>query len=45
VRNRLHRAEELLGHGLQERRTELQVAVRLVRLLGRPDPTGGDDPA
>ncbi len=34
VRNRLHRAEELLGHSLQERRTELQVAVRLVRLLG-----------
>lgn len=33
VRNRLHRAEELLGHSLQERRTELQVAVRLVRLL------------
>lgn len=35
VRNRLHRAEELLGHPLQERRTELQVAVRLVRLLGQ----------
>lgn len=34
VRNRLHRAEELLGHSLQERRTELQVAIRLVRLLG-----------
>jgi DNA-binding PucR family transcriptional regulator len=34
VRNRLHRAEELLGHPLSERRTELQVAVRLVRLLG-----------
>jgi hypothetical protein len=34
VRNRLHKAEELLGHSLQERRTELQVAVRLVRLLG-----------
>ncbi|MGA9746847.1 MAG: helix-turn-helix domain-containing protein [Nocardioides sp.] len=36
VRNRLHKAEALLGHSLQERRTELQVAVRLVRLLGRP---------
>lgn len=34
VRNRLHKAEELLGHSLQERRTELQVAVRLMRLLG-----------
>jgi DNA-binding PucR family transcriptional regulator len=34
VRNRLHKAEEVLGHSLQERRTELQVAVRLVRLLG-----------
>jgi DNA-binding PucR family transcriptional regulator len=35
VRNRLHKAEALLGHSLQERRTELQVAIRLVRLLGR----------
>jgi len=34
VRNRLHKAEALLGHPLQERRTELQVAIRLVRLLG-----------
>lgn len=34
VRNRLHRAESILGRSLQERRTELQVAVRLVRLLG-----------
>jgi DNA-binding PucR family transcriptional regulator len=33
VRNRLHKAEELLGHSLQERRTELQVAARLMRLL------------
>jgi DNA-binding PucR family transcriptional regulator len=33
VRNRLHKAEELLGRPLQERRTELQVAVRLLRLL------------
>jgi DNA-binding PucR family transcriptional regulator len=33
VRNRLHKAESLLGHSLHERRTELQVAVRLVRLL------------
>jgi hypothetical protein len=33
VRNRLHRAEEHLGHPLSERRTELQVALRLQRLL------------
>ncbi|SFL49779.1 PucR family transcriptional regulator [Geodermatophilus ruber] len=33
VRNRLHRAEEHLGHPLPERRTELQVALRLQRLL------------
>jgi sugar diacid utilization regulator len=33
VRNRLHRAEELLGRPLQERRTEVQVALRLVRLM------------
>jgi sugar diacid utilization regulator len=33
VRNRLHKVEELLGHPLQERRTELQVAMRLVHLL------------
>ena len=33
VRNRLHKAEEHLGHPLQERRTELQVALRLQRLL------------
>jgi DNA-binding PucR family transcriptional regulator len=33
VRNRLHKAEELLGHSLGERRTELQVAARLMRLL------------
>lgn len=37
VRNRLHRAEEILGRPLQERRTELQVAIRLVRLLGDDD--------
>ncbi|WP_155354394.1 PucR family transcriptional regulator [Acrocarpospora macrocephala] len=34
VRNRLQKAEQLLGHSLQDRRTELQVAIRLVRLLG-----------
>ncbi|MDF2825962.1 MAG: hypothetical protein K0R68_3370, partial [Mycobacterium sp.] len=33
VRNRLHKAEELLGHPVGERRTELQVAARLMRLL------------
>ena len=38
VRNRLHKAEEILGHSLQERRTELQVAARLVRLLGVVEP-------
>ena len=37
VRNRLHKAVEQLGHPLSERRTELQVAARLVRLLGAPD--------
>jgi hypothetical protein len=36
VRNRLHRAEEHLGHPLTERRTELQVALRLQRLLSGP---------
>ncbi|CKI18148.1 helix-turn-helix domain-containing protein [Mycolicibacterium smegmatis] len=33
VRNRLHKVEELIGRPLAERRTELQVAARLVRLL------------
>lgn len=33
VRNRLHKVEEFLGHTLSERRTELQVAARLIRLL------------
>jgi DNA-binding PucR family transcriptional regulator len=33
VRNRLQKAEQLLGHSLHERRTELQVAARPVRLL------------
>ncbi|QNN54569.1 PucR family transcriptional regulator [Nocardioides mesophilus] len=35
VRNRLQKAEELLGRSLQGRRTELQVALRLIRLLDR----------
>jgi hypothetical protein len=34
VRNRLHRAEEHLGRPVQGRRTELQVALRLLRVLG-----------
>jgi len=34
IRNRLHRIEELLGHPVRERRTEMQVALRLVRILG-----------
>jgi sugar diacid utilization regulator len=37
VRNRLHKAEQQLGHPLQDRRTELQVALRLHRLLLAPD--------
>ena len=41
VRNRLHKAEEILGHGLQERRTELQVAVRMLRVLGHQDHADG----
>jgi hypothetical protein len=36
VRNRLHKAEEALGHPLHHRRTELQVALRLQRLLPSP---------
>jgi hypothetical protein len=39
VRNRLHKAEELLGHTLNERSTELQVAARLIRLLSQPEQT------
>ncbi len=35
VRNRLNRAQQLLGHSLQERRTELQVAVRILRSWAR----------
>lgn len=42
VRNRLHKAEELLGHPMAERRTEMQVAARLMRLL---PPTELADPA
>lgn len=38
VRNRLHKAEQLVGHPLAERRTELQVALRLRRLLFAEDP-------
>jgi len=33
VRNRLHKLEELLAHPIMERSTEVQVALRLVRLL------------
>ncbi|CAB4866040.1 MAG: hypothetical protein F2793_02310 [Actinobacteria bacterium] len=35
VRNRLHKAEELLGRSLLERRIEIQVALRLRKLLHR----------
>ena len=34
IRNRLHRIEELLGHPVSERRTEMRVALRLVRVFG-----------
>jgi hypothetical protein len=34
VRNRIRRAEEVLGYRLSERRVELQVALRLHRLIG-----------
>ncbi len=40
VRNRLHKAEQLVGHSLQERRTELQVALRLWRLLVAMETSG-----
>ena len=33
VRNRLHKVEEILGRPIQERSTELQVAMRILRLL------------
>lgn len=36
VRNRIAQAEQLLGHPLAERRTELLVALRLMRMLSRP---------
>ena len=38
VRNRLQKAAELLGRPLSERRTELQVALRLARLLTQAHP-------
>ncbi len=40
VRNRLQKAEDLIGRPLQGRRTELQVALRLIRLLDGDDPAG-----
>ena len=36
IRNRIRQAEELLGTPLINRRTELQVALRLERVLGAP---------
>jgi hypothetical protein len=33
VRNRLHKAEDQLGRSIADRRTEIQVAIRLQRLL------------
>ena len=44
VRNRLHKAEQQLGHPLQDRRTELQVALRLHRLLAEPGAGAGAGP-
>jgi hypothetical protein len=44
VRNRLQKAEQLLGRSLHERRTELQVAIRLVRLLGDRNEHGDSAP-
>lgn len=44
VRNQLHKAEQLVGHLLQERRTELRVALRLRRLLPADGTFGSDDP-
>jgi hypothetical protein len=41
VRNRLRRAEELLGRPLTTRPTELHVALRLRRVLGPPRASGG----
>lgn len=38
VRNRLQRIEKILGRPLTERPVELQVALRLCRLLGSVDP-------
>ena len=41
VRNRLARIEEILGSGLRERRTEIEVALRLRRTLhGEQNPAG-----
>jgi hypothetical protein len=45
VRNRLHKAEELLGHTLSERRTELQVAARLIRLLSNTEQVSPSSPS
>jgi DNA-binding PucR family transcriptional regulator len=33
VRNRLHKAEELLGRSLLDRRIEIQVALRIRKLV------------
>lgn len=43
IRNRIRQAEELLGTPLTTRRTELQVALRLERVLGAPHLTGPQD--
>lgn len=43
VRNRLHKASQLLGRPLHDRRTELQVALRIARLLEAQEGSGRDD--
>lgn len=43
VRNRLRRVEELLGHSLNERRTELQIALRLRGAVGSRPPLDDND--
>jgi hypothetical protein len=42
IRNRVHQAEELLGVALHQRRIELQVALRLERVLHAHDHAHGE---
>jgi DNA-binding PucR family transcriptional regulator len=43
VRNRLQRIEKILGRPLTEQRVELQVALRICRMLGAVDPESTQD--